>query len=251
MPADYAWPPRTLGTAPQTPPQSAPAAAKTNSEAYRKPRSSDELRSVLPAADACLDKLTRSGVKFRVLDETHGISTPVKIESRIAGVRYFANGNTPLICDCRLALALVEVGPQLSAIGVDELRFSGAYVYRLSRVGRLSLHAYGLALDVHEIKSRGRAFSVERDFVRGQGSCDAPLAMPNAFACRMRQSGLFRELLTPDDNADHHDHVHLGVAPLPEDMARVEAQGPVATPAPAPRKTKLSRPRSAAAKSRR
>jgi hypothetical protein len=250
MPADYAWPPRTLASAEaKKTPQPAPALAKTTPNLYAKPRTSTDLRGVLPAGEACLERLTNTGVKFRVIEETRGISTPVSIQSRIGGVRYWAHGATPLITDCRLALALAEVAPELSALGIDEVRFSGAYVYRLSRTGRLSLHAYGLALDVHEIKAAGKSWSVERDFMRGRIGCEGSSPLPNALACRLRQSGLFRELLTPDDNADHHDHLHLGVAPLPEDMARVDAQTVNVEPAKAPRK--ISRARNIRAKSRR
>ncbi len=32
-------------------------------------------------------------------------------------------------------------------------------------------------------------------------------------ACRLRASSIFREVITPDDNADHHDHFHLEAYP--------------------------------------
>ena len=32
-------------------------------------------------------------------------------------------------------------------------------------------------------------------------------------ACRLRASSIFREVITPDDNADHHDHIHLEAYP--------------------------------------
>jgi Extensin-like protein C-terminus len=32
-------------------------------------------------------------------------------------------------------------------------------------------------------------------------------------ACRLRASSIFREVITPDDNADHHDHFHLEAFP--------------------------------------
>lgn len=121
-----------------------------------------------------------------------------------------------MITDCRLALALAEVAPDLRTLGVTRARFSGAYVYRMSRAGRLSLHAHGLALDLHEFVAFGRSFEVKRDFARGLGdACQEGAPLLNQVACRLRHRRVFKEFLTPDDNADHHDHLHLAIAPEP------------------------------------
>jgi hypothetical protein len=165
----------------------------------------------LPGGEACLKKLALAGVAFQPLDEIRGVETPIQIQSAIGGIRYHS-GFGPMVSDCRFALALATAAPELTALGVSEMHFSGAYSYRTSRVGRLSLHAYGLALDVHEIVVAGRRLSVERDFARGIG-CGVGPAL-NRVACKLRDLGLFRELLTPDYNADHNNHFHLGVAPL-------------------------------------
>jgi hypothetical protein len=78
------------------------------------------------------------------------------------------------------------------------------------------LHAYGLALDVHEVTADGKSYVVARDFRRGlTNGCaeDAPLL--NRLACRFAQTRLFQELLTPDSNADHRDHLHFAIARAP------------------------------------
>ena len=161
--------------------------------------------------EACLKKLALAGVAFQPLDEIRGVETPIQIQSAIGGIRYHS-GFGPMVSDCRFALALATAAPELTALGVSEMHFSGAYSYRTSKVGRLSLHAYGLALDVHEIVVDGRRLSVERDFARGIGCGVGPSL--NRVACRLRELGIFRELLTPDYNADHNNHFHLGVPPL-------------------------------------
>ena len=46
-----------------------------------------------------------------------------------------------MVSDCRLALALAKVAPELRGLGISAMRFSGAYSYRMAKVGRLSLHA--------------------------------------------------------------------------------------------------------------
>jgi Extensin-like protein C-terminus len=195
-----------------------PARAKSVYDRIPKPRASAELRSVLPGSEDCLTRLSWSGTQYRLLDHALGVKTPVVVDAPIAGVRYHTISKSPLIADCRLVLALVSIGPELNALGITDMRFSGAWVYRLSRAGRLSLHAYGLAIDVHGFSMAGRNYDIRHDFSKGLGSntcLDGPPA--NAFACRMRRTGLFHELLTPDDNADHYDHIHLGVSPLPEE----------------------------------
>jgi hypothetical protein len=241
VPANYAWPPlavpagstATNGPAATPPKATSPAAAFTPDKGgapspaspfakmgdVPRPRTRNELRGVLPGGAACLARLGQSGVPFHSLDHELGVKTPIVVDGPIAGIRFYTGANGPLIADCRLVLALDLVGPQLTAIGVSDVRFSGAYVYRLSNKGRVSLHAYGLAIDMHGFTRLGVHYEVDHDFRKGLGtslSVDAPAA--NAIAVRFHESGLFHEYLTPDDNADHHDHVHIGVSPLPDEV---------------------------------
>ena len=240
VPAKYSWPPATvsargfgaatgqqhtaaMGTLGHTPTKSA---SDTSTSIFAKtlgdvplPRARNELRSVLPGSSECLARLSEHGVRYRALDHEIGIKTPIVVDGPIAGVRYYTGGNGPLVADCRLILALTLVAPELTAFGVSDVRFSGAYVYRLSNKGRVSLHAYGLAIDMHGFTRSGVHYEVQHDFKKGLGgalSDDAPVS--NAIAVRFRNSGLFHEYLTPDDNADHHDHVHVGVSPLPDEV---------------------------------
>jgi hypothetical protein len=114
-------------------------------------------------------------------------------------------------------VALVELGPELRAVGVTDVRFSGAYVYRTTRSGqRLSLHAHGLAIDIHDVTIQGEKFTVKGDFARGrQGVAQCARLPPiNQVACAAGERGLFKELLTPDSDRDHHDHFHFAVAPV-------------------------------------
>jgi hypothetical protein len=121
-----------------------------------------------------------------------------------------------MVSDCRLALALAKLAPELRSLGITAVRFSGAYSYRMARVGRLSLHAYGLALDVHEVTAHGHSYVVARDFARGlPNGCAEGAPLLNRLACRLAQLRMFQELLTPDSNADHHDHLHIAIARIP------------------------------------
>jgi hypothetical protein len=220
-PASYAFPPRvvpaaelgsrTLVSPPAPPPQRAKTAAGGSAALPPAP-----VAELYPGGEACLARLGETGIRFASAEPKKGVATPVVIQGPIAGIEFWSHGRGAMITDCRLALALRDVAAELRELGVTKVRFSGAYVYRMSRVGRLSLHAHGLALDVHEVEAQGRSFDVRRDYARGLADgCEASAPLLNRMACRLRQRRVFKELLTPDDNADHHDHLHLAIAPEP------------------------------------
>lgn len=231
----YEFPPKTLprkveaepahptrGNTP-TPPALSPlrfAAAPgvpTYADGRPRPLAPELIAAEFPSGDACLTELRSAGVPFQVAAEKRGVATPIAIEGPIGGVRYWTGGGGPMLSDCRLALALAKVAPELRGLGISAIRFSGAYSYRMAKVGRLSLHAYGLALDVHELTADGKSYVVARDFVKGlPNGCATEAPILNRLACRLAQLRLFQELLTPDSNADHRDHIHFAIARSPD-----------------------------------
>jgi hypothetical protein len=232
---NYEFPPKTLprkqeaarphptrGNTPEPPRPMSPlrfAAAPgvpTYADGRPRPFAAELIAAAFPSGDACLDDLRSAGVPFQLVSEKRGVATPVAIEGSIGGVRYWTVGAGAMVSDCRLALALAKVAPELRALGISAIRFSGAYSYRMARVGRLSLHAYGLALDIHEVIANGKSYVVARDFARGlPNGCAENAPVLNHLACRLAQLRLFQELLTPDSNADHHDHLHIAIARAP------------------------------------
>jgi hypothetical protein len=242
------WPPAAYG-APLPPPgplfagtgvaeaepPGAPPAHVTGATSPWWPVATRSVSSDIPGGDACLSLLDQAGVKYARIEGKKGVDTPIEIKSPIGGIRYDGGAGNPMITDCRLAVALDRVAPILRELRVSSLRFSGAYSYRMSRVGRLSLHAYGLALDVHEIVIDGQRLSVQRDFVRGLANGCAPESPAlNRVACELERTGMFRELLTPDYNADHANHFHLAIARLPSSDGPAKGAPPRAVPAPNP-----------------
>jgi hypothetical protein len=239
LPADdYEFPPKTLPAkkakagsnpaksaprgVPPKPPTPSPlrfAAAPgvpTYADGRPRPLAPELIAAEFPAGEQCLSRLRDAGVVFQNVDDKRGVETPIVIEGPIGGVRYWTVGAGPMVSDCRLALALWKVAPELRGLGISAMRFSGAYSYRMARVGRLSLHAYGLALDVHEVIAEGRSYVVARDFARGlPNGCASDAPVLNRLACRLAQLRLFQELLTPDSNADHRDHLHVAIARAP------------------------------------
>jgi hypothetical protein len=190
----------------------------TYADGRPRPFTPELIAAEFPSGDQCLSQLRELGVPFQVLSDKRGVSTPIALEGPIGGVRYWTAAAGPMVSDCRLALALGKVSPELRGLGISAVRFSGAYSYRMARVGRLSLHAYGLALDVHEVIADGKSYVVTRDFAKGlPNGCAEQAPLLNRLACRLAQLRIFQELLTPDSNADHHDHLHIAIARAPVD----------------------------------
>jgi hypothetical protein len=201
--------PALAKTSPAAPPKASAATAGPKSRTASSP---------VAGGASCLAELATQGVRFSRSEPVLGVATPIVVEGPIGGVRFFTLEKKPFVVDCRLALALSEVAPDLRALGVTEARYSGAYVYRTSHPGRMSLHAYGLAIDLHEFKVNGEGFLVKAAFERGRG-CSSELPLLNRIACRVRERRLFHEQIGPDDNAAHYDHFHLGLRPLPDEVA--------------------------------
>jgi hypothetical protein len=169
----------------------------------------------IPPGEPCIAYLARIGVAFERKVSVKGVQTPVRVVGPIGGIPLRAVAGLDVVCDCRLAVALAWAAPELTSLGVRELRYSGAYVDRRTRAGRPSLHARGLAIDIHAMRVGHQIVSVEQGFERGvEDGCRPDAPVLNQAACRLKRLGLFKELLTPDDNYDHHDHFHMGIAPL-------------------------------------
>jgi hypothetical protein len=120
---------------------------------------------------------------------------------------------------CRFAWVLYHLAPHVRAGGFDELRYSSFYMYRnVARSRRLSRHANGLAVDIHELRGpRGLRAHVERHWQRTRGAagaCRAPFPATPAgrlrkVVCGIEASGLVYLVLTPDSDADHYNHLHV------------------------------------------
>jgi hypothetical protein len=169
----------------------------------------------IPGGKRCLSVLDQLHVKYERLRSRGRVVTPVSIESDLGGVRFTQSGKTSLVCDCRLALALYWSAPVFKGLHISEVEHFGAYSNRTTRGGRPSLHALGLAVDTWRFKFDAATASVVRDYAHGWGDgCSPNAPVLNRLACGLRGLGLFRELITPDHDSDHHDHIHLGIVPL-------------------------------------
>ena len=138
----------------------------------------------------------------------------------LAGVRFTSHwGHVEALVDCRFALTLLRLAPVFRAAGFDEVRYSSFYRHRnVAGTSRLSRHANGLAVDIHELRGPGGAKAhVQRDWRRHHGAPDACQApFPQSPEGRLRQvvcglelSGALYLVLTPDSDAAHFNHLHV------------------------------------------
>ena len=192
-------------------------------------------RSALPPVEpdlVCLRSLGEQHISYRTTDPVGDVRTPVEPQGPVNGIRLTARAGRPPIMDCELLRALDEAAPVLRRAGIDELSFSGAYDYR-TRHGstRLSQHAFGLAIDVHVFRGPGGELNVARDFEKGAGAWRGLVTRNGDLAgcigtprtskgrrlrrlvCELKHHSAFRVIVTPDDDADHRDHIHLEAFP--------------------------------------
>lgn len=176
-------------------------------------RSADQSLRI-PGGEACYDWLSRLGIEHERTKPMGGVANPVRITGPIGGIRYSSDGKPGLVCDCRLALALDWSARTLAPMGITAIRYSGAYVNRTTRAGKPSMHARGLAIDVHGLTFGDQTHWVKKEYEKGLGDgCESDAPEVNHVACRLRALRLFRELITPDHNWDHRDHLHLAIVP--------------------------------------
>jgi hypothetical protein len=172
-------------------------------------------RAMQAAAADCERSLDAAGVAWhRAAREGHIVDAVTIDGAALGGIAYTpVFGKGPYKLDCQLALALVTIGPALTAAGVREVRFGSIYRWSKVRVGgktknALSRHALGLAMDVVSfVDDAGREARVARDYPGGDPLLRDVERTINA-------SSAFRLVLTPkNDPISHKDHFHIEANP--------------------------------------
>lgn len=164
----------------------------------------------------------------RVYGGASGIATPLRIDGPLHEVGFRTAGPKSKfsLLDCRLLLTLDELAAILAKHGVSEIQVDNLYRPHAHLPGKKrgrSQHAYGLAMDVTAFTLKdGRRLVVEDHFngKLGEAVCGADAQLhdetPEALAlrnlvCDIAQSGLFHNVLTPNHNTAHHNHLHLDI----------------------------------------
>lgn len=138
------------------------------------------------------------------------ITTPVRVTA--ATVPW----NQPATADCELILAFDRfereaMRPLARAYFGEDIRMIfhlGAYSCRPTRSGHESEHAHGAALDFAGLElADGRRILVKDSWRRRDKSSEFLHALAT------RACAYFNEVLSPDSDADHYDHLHLDLGP--------------------------------------
>ena len=167
------------------------------------------------AAKTCEADLDALGVTWKRSAPEGRIAAPIEVpDGMLGGIKYTSKWRSPPHkLDCQLARALAQVGRDLHAIGVREVRWGS--IYRWSNVRTqgselpyLSRHALGLAMDIVEfIDDTGRVANVEQHYNGGDTLLLGIEQLVNT-------SGKFRIVLTPkNDPQSHDDHFHVEANP--------------------------------------
>lgn len=190
------------------------------------------------SAQRCRAELGRRGVRAVPVDHAPGVLAPVRIPEGAGGVLYrteapaHVRARSPAdVLDCRLALALTDLGGVLRERGVVEAVMLSAWRPKRGAAGAAELrHPGGLAVDIVRFgkgppgEGEPRVWlDVERDF---GGALGAPVCGPGAppaatpagrelraIVCEAASRHLFTSILTPSYDRAHKNHVHLELRP--------------------------------------
>ena len=160
----------------------------------------------------CLAELDRLGVQYQVEPQSASTSQACLVRNPIRVSAATVPFSRPTVAACEFAvkfdqferevirpLAKRSFGRDLKTV-VD----IGAYSCRSTRAGRESEHAHGLAMDIAGFElSDGTMISVKDEWTKRGKARDFLRAVATQ-AC-----GYFNEVLDPDSDRDHVDHVHL------------------------------------------
>lgn len=167
---------------------------------------------------ACLARLDERRVDYRPLDTVDASQSWCRIDTAVKVRRIAAGLDKPATMSCALAarldrferevvqpLARQELGRRV--VRVNHLG-SFSCRSRNGRGGRLSQHGLGRAIDIAGFRlADGSTVSIAQDW---GGSGDKRLFLRHL---ARRACEYFSVVLTPDSDADHHDHIHLDIGP--------------------------------------
>ena len=160
----------------------------------------------------CLAALDQLGVHYQVEPQSASTSRACLVQNPVRVAAATVPFSRPTVAACGFVLqfdkferevirplAKREFGHDLKTI----VHF-GAYNCRTTDTGRESEHAKGLAIDVAGFElTDGTMISVKHDWGKRGNARDFLRAVAQD-AC-----GYFSEVLDPDSNRDHLDHIHL------------------------------------------
>ena len=146
--------------------------------------------------DACISELSKTSIKYTLLDDIQEGRCLVKDTVRITK---FSNTtiSAPLVLNCKTALKTDDWLNDIEAKHIDHF---GTYNCRSMRGSNVaSEHSFGTAIDIAAIDGASVQGDWEKKTAKG-----ASIRSAAEVAC-----AYFSNVITPEHNALHYDHLHL------------------------------------------
>jgi hypothetical protein len=164
----------------------------------------------------CLAELDRLGVHYEIESEPATVPAACRVDNPVEVTAATIAWSRPAVASCEFVVefdrfereALRPLALRYLGEDVKTILHFGAYSCRTTRAGRESEHAHGLAMDVAGFElADGRSVLVKEDWSK-RGAEGRFLHAVASEACRY-----FNEVLTPDSDRDHYNHMHLDLGP--------------------------------------
>jgi hypothetical protein len=166
---------------------------------------------------ACLARLDERHVDYRALDKVDAPQSWCQVNTAVRVTRTTAGLDKPATMSCALAARLDQFEREVvqplarEELGrrVVRINHRGSFSCRTRNGGgRMSQHALGSAIDIAGFRlADSSTIGVAQDWA-GSGAKRQFLRHLARRACQY-----FSVVLTPDSDADHHDHLHLDIGP--------------------------------------
>jgi hypothetical protein len=236
---------RSIATQPPPPPP--PAASGPFYEPDPEGHPVEILRSDAPnmryaAMDGatCEAELAKRSIAFVRAAPLPDVVTPVRLRGTLHGISVHTSlapaerDKSPMeVFDCRLVPAMDDFAALLATHDVVEIVTFGVYRPRnqngcTAKYAGLQ-HCGGLAADIASFKKKdGTVLVVDKDFNGKLGLSTCAGGKPNpstpqaaelwSYVCDSASRAIFNVILTPNHNAEHHNHFHVEVTPDAEWM---------------------------------
>ena len=167
-------------------------------------------------AGECLAQLDRLGLRYQLAALSPRTPAACRVEAPVEVSAATLPFNQPAVASCALILqfdrfereALRPLAQRYLREDIKTILHFGAYSCRTTHAGRESEHAHGLAIDVAGFElADGRRVLVKDDWSKRDREGRFLHAVAQA-ACRY-----FNEVLTPESDRDHANHIHLDLGP--------------------------------------
>ena len=151
---------------------------------------------VQSGGEGCLRTLEQMNIKFKHLGNVEEKSCLIKNAVRIDKLPR-TNLSSGITLNCKTAIDFANWAKEIEARNIVHM---GSYNCRKMRnLNIMSEHSFGTAIDIAAIDGA----SVKRDWSKNDSNGKA-IKKAASTACKY-----FSNVITPNDNALHHDHLHL------------------------------------------